>query len=93
MYWEAGYKIFVGHDCAIYELSIKIMMSKQDFEENMIFHSTGAHDSIVLYEDIGSGDSAMTFRLTPDSPTLGLMLSDKAEANVHYDTYWQYCEE
>ena len=56
MYWEAGYKIFIGHDCDIYELSIKIMMSKKDFEENMIYHSEGAQDQIIQYEDIGSGD-------------------------------------
>jgi len=45
---------------------------------------------LVKYEDIGKGDVAATFLLSHDNPNLGIWLNENAEANVHYDTFWEY---
>jgi len=92
MYWDSGYKLFIGHDCDIYSLEITVMMSRSDFEDHIECSTTGAQDQIVKYEDIGNGDMAMTFLLTPEDSTLALKLDEKAEANVHYESAWSYAK-
>jgi len=90
MYWDAGYKLFIGHDCDIYNLEITVMMSRDDFENHIDCSTTGAEKQIVKYESIGNGDMAMTFLLTPENNVLALKLDKDAEANVHYDSAWSY---
>jgi hypothetical protein len=37
--WHNGYYLFAGHNCDIYDLTLKLFISKNDWENNKMFES------------------------------------------------------
>jgi len=69
--WENGYKFFAGHDCKIYDLELKVMAKKEDWDTHRQMTSSDA-DMIGTCEDIGVFDRLCTFKLTPENNKLGI---------------------
>jgi len=68
--WNNGYFFWAGHDCDIYDLTLTVMASDNDWDNNLTYLSS---DAIELgCQEIGAGDRACNFFMTPDNGKFGI---------------------
>jgi hypothetical protein len=86
--WHNGYYLFAGHNCGIYDLTLKLYISKNDVDNHLNMISD---ERELECEDIDNETKCCKFFLTPSTSKLGLAFNFPSDANWTFDTEWSDC--
>jgi len=89
--WHNAYYLFAGHNCDIYDLTLKLFISKNDWENNKMFESDLPQENLLGCEDYDNETVCCKYFLTPYDAKVGIAFKHPADANWTFDTEWSDC--
>ena len=87
--WHNAYYLFAGHNCGIYDLNLKLFISRNDWENNVVMTSEDAN--LLGCADVDNETVACKYFLTPANSKLGIAFKNGSDADWTYDTEWSDC--
>jgi hypothetical protein len=89
--WHNEYRLFAGHNCDIYDLKLKLYISKNDWENNKRMMSDFPEEYSLGCDEVDNETVCCEFMMHPKNSKLGIAFNYPADANWTFDTEWSDC--
>jgi hypothetical protein len=86
--WHNRYFLFVGHNCDIYDLSLKLFISKNDWESKKWITDDADEKECTEYD---ADTMCCEFFMKPENNKLGIAFDYPADGDWTYETTWSDC--
>jgi len=92
-HWHNGYFLWAGHDCEIYDLTLKLYVPKDAWQNRRTWTSSDSNQIGEAECSETSEDCVVMFFITPMNPKLGLGFNAEGDpVNVRFETEsWTDC--